>query len=164
MEQKINIINSQNITIIQVEGEVVYGAKGLLPKEQETKLQDGDERNFCFLSIDVVDHSTLSSQFSPENINHTLMNLRQWLNSIITSKGGRELNWAGDGGNFYFLQEKVEDRAVDKAVSSSMDILKGLAGFNETKNQLYLKERRRDIRLRIGIDSGTAIYRKDPGN
>ncbi len=164
MEQKINIINSQNIPIIQAEGDVVYGAKGLLPKEQETKLYDGDERNFCFLSIDVVGHSTLSSQFSPANINDILMNLREWLNSIITKKWGSELNWAGDGGIFYFLQEKAEDRAIDNAVSSSFDILNTLSDFNNSKNSLFLQGNRNDIRLRLSMDFGPAIYRKDPGN
>lgn len=63
-------------------------------------LKDGDERNFCFLSIDVVGHSKLSSIFSPESINNTLMNLRNWINPIIKDKNGTELNWGGDGGNF----------------------------------------------------------------
>jgi hypothetical protein len=59
----------------------------------------------AFISIDVVGHSSLSGKFSPESINLTLMNLRNWLNDIISHKNRKELNWTGDGGIFYFLQE-----------------------------------------------------------
>ncbi|MBU1345227.1 MAG: hypothetical protein KKD66_26755, partial [Proteobacteria bacterium] len=164
MEQKIAVNQSQNVTIIQIGGNLYREAKGLLPKEGETTLQDGDERNCCFLSIDVVGHSSFSAHFNPTDINNTLMNLRNWLNGIITKKGGKELNWAGDGGIFYFLQEKVEDTAVDSAISSSYEILDTLPNFNNSKNSLFLLGKRIDIRLRLSIDFGSLIYRKDPGN
>lgn len=171
MQQNIKVTGSQEVTIIQAGGDVYYrGAKelevkGLLPKELESKLKDGDERDFYFLSIDVVGHSGLSSEFSPESINSTLMNLRHWLNPIITKKKGGKLSWAGDGGIFYFLQEKATDKAVDNAVSSSMDILNGLSDFNSSShNKLYIEGKRTNIRLRLGIDFGRAIYRAEPGN
>ncbi len=165
IRQDINVSDSQNVKIIQTAGDVYYiEAKGLLPEEVESKLRDGDERNFCFLSIDVAGHSDFSSKFRPADINDTLMNLRKWLNSIISKKEGKELNWAGDGGIFYFLQEKATDKAVDNAVSSSMDILGGLADFNDSHNKLYIEGRRTDIRQRFGIDFGRTIYRADSGN
>ncbi len=164
----INITGSQNVEIIQAGGDVYYekvdvykvSTDVLLPKQKESALNDGDERNFCFLSIDVVDHSRFSSEFNLANINDTLIELHKWLNSIITNKkNGKELNWAGDGGIFYFLQEKVTDKAIDNAVSSSMDILNNLVDFNASHNQLKI-----DIRLRLGIDFGRTIYRKEPGD
>lgn len=112
----------------------------------------------------MVGHSYFSSKFKPSDINHTLMELQKWLNSIISKRKGKELNWAGDGGIFYFLQVKVDDKSVDNAVSSSMDILDGIAHFNDSHNKLYYEGKRTDIRLRLGIDFGSAIYRTDFGN
>ncbi|MEK9149760.1 MAG: FHA domain-containing protein, partial [Candidatus Desantisbacteria bacterium] len=170
-DEGVSITDTQDIKI-SYSGKVyrekvdVYeiSADVLLPKEEEVILSDGDERNFCFLSIDVVDHSTLSSLFNPVDINHTLIKLQKWINSIITNKKGKGLIWAGDGGVFYFLQGKVIDKAIDNAVLSSMEILDKLAYFNDSHNQLSIKGRRHDIKLRVGIDFGRTIYRKEPGN
>ncbi|MFH1860280.1 MAG: PASTA domain-containing protein [bacterium] len=129
-------------------------------KNQQEEEKDGEQKNICFLSIDVVDHSAFSSKFNHNDIDATLVALRKWLNSIIISKKGKELSWAGDGGIFYFL----DDKAVDNAVLSSMEIFDQLQNFNtdEGKNKLCFEGTKSDINLRIGIDFGITICHSDP--
>ena len=65
---------------------------------KEVKLKDGDVRNFCFLSIDIKEHSKFHQKYGNTEIQNTLIEFHDFVKNNCKSQKGFEINWAGDGG------------------------------------------------------------------
>jgi hypothetical protein len=86
------------------------------------------------------------------------------INAIVSSYGGEEWDWAGDGGIYAFHLEKIDEPSIENGVYSAKRILDTLDSFNQSPhNKLSFKGERYHIRLRMGIDTGRAVYHEDPG-
>ena len=87
------------------------------------KLKNGDNREFAFLSIDIVDHSSLSTKFNPKDISHTITAFHSYVKGHVDRHSGTRISWGGDGGVFYFLQYTETDKACDWAFLAAKEIL-----------------------------------------
>ena len=133
-------------------------------KKRAKKLESGKYYEFCFLAVDVIDSTSLYDKFPTKDIHKTLTQLREMVKGIVSSYGGEEWDWAGDGGIYAFHLEKIDEPSIENAVYSAKSILDTLNSFNQSShNTLSFKGERYHIRLRMGIDTGRAVYHEDPG-
>jgi molybdenum cofactor biosynthesis enzyme MoaA len=118
------------------------------------KLKDGDLHEFSFLAVDVVAHSQLIKEYSRLDVNNTFNVFASGVISKIRNRNGHLLSWAGDGGLFAFYGNEKEKSAV----LGGIDILKWLPTFNRYESSISDV-----IDVRMGVNSGNALYNSDPG-
>ncbi len=117
-------------------------------------LRAGHEYTLVFASLDIVNSSEIVRNNIKDDVEVTMSRLREYMKSYIEKKNGRIWMWQGDGclAVFYGTQ------AVTHAVIAMIQILAHLPIFNIAKNELRVEN---DIRLRIGVHIGTAVYQHE---
>lgn len=119
------------------------------------KLREGDLREFSFLHVDVVDHSTLVKDNSSIVVDETLEYFKEYVKEGVQSHKGKIWSWLGDGGLCAFY----ENDKVLYSVISGIKLLENLPSFN-----LYRNTTNTEIKIRIAIHKGNAKYRIDTGS
>lgn len=129
------------------------------PSDQDSwsDLREGAERQFCFLSVDVVGHSGLSRRHAKKRVDKVLCELRALTRRTCEFHHGKEFNWGGDGGMFWFF----EGYPWDDSVSAGTSILAEIPNFNRTIASTALGE---DIAIRVVCHLGLATYHRDHGD
>ncbi len=117
-------------------------------------LQAGSEYSHAFSSIDVVMSSEFTRLNIREDVETTLVRLRRYISEKVEKRDGRIWTWSGDGGIAVF---HGEDAAM-QSILSMIEVLNFLPLFNIAKNEMRAES---DIRLRIGMHYGTAVYNSD---
>jgi class 3 adenylate cyclase len=120
-------------------------------------LHDGVERQFCFLSIDVVDHSGFLRRNAKKRVDKVLRGLRDLTSRICEHRRGKEFHWASDGGIFWFF----EGYSCDDAVTAGSTILAEMPNFNSTISSPGVNE---NIAIRLVCHLGLATYHADHGD
>jgi hypothetical protein len=128
-----------------------------IEKKQEKRndwgfLEEGKVYNFCFASVDICGNSKLVREYDSMLIKDTYKNFKNMVTASVECRKGRIWNWEGDGGLLVFHL----DDFVNQAVLSCIDIMASMIVFNATSNTLN-----EDIRIRIGLNAGTAEYKND---
>lgn len=118
-------------------------------------LQEGELREFSFLRIDIVDHSTLVKENAKIVVEETLNCFKEYVGKRVQSHKGKVWSWSGDGGLCAFYEN---DKIID-CVICGIKLLENLSSFNLHKNTLD-----KEINIRIAIHNGNAKYRVDTGN
>lgn len=120
-------------------------------------LGKGARRVFGFLQVDIVSHSTLPG--ADRRISDTRDNFHKQVLGILTSHGGQELNWAGDGGAYLFLIDQSIE--FDRMVTGALQVMDSLRLFNalRTLNTLDVP-----VRIRLSCHKGEAIWDPDLSN
>jgi class 3 adenylate cyclase len=117
-------------------------------------MRDGEEYNLSFASIDIVANSEIVRQNVRVDVDNTYSCLRSFIQKQVVSRNGRIWFWHGDGGVAAFYDHK----GIMQSIVSTIAILSYLPVFNVFENELHSDN---DIKLRIGIHYGSAIYKKD---
>lgn len=117
-------------------------------------LQEGQEYNLVFASVDVAGSSALARTNVPVDVENTMNRMRAFIQDNVEAYNGRIWYWHGDGGVVAFHGPDGGTRAV----VSSVTILAYLPLFNLTQSELRPEN---DVMLRIGIHAGLATYRAD---
>lgn len=117
-------------------------------------LQEGQEYNLVFASVDVAGSSALARTNVPVDVESTLARMRVYIQDNVEAYNGRIWYWHGDGGVIAFYGSDGGTRCVVSAVT----ILAYLPIFNLTQSELRPEN---DVMLRIGIHAGLATYRAD---
>jgi class 3 adenylate cyclase len=131
---------------------VVFIEKTLEKRNDWGFLEEGKVYNFCFVSVDICGNSKLVREYDSLMIKDTYKNFKKMVTNSVEIRKGRIWNWEGDGGLCVFHL----DDFVNQAVLSSIDIMSSMIIFNSTTNLLN-----EDIRIRIGINAGSAEYKND---
>ena len=121
-------------------------------------LEDGKKYEFCFLRIDIVEHSKLVESNPDELMDDTLNAFAEVVDLLVQNHDGKIWSWAGDGGLVGFHNSGRLTYTCEQSVSCSMEILEELAPFNE--------EHRLEgggIRVKLAIHKGYARYREKTG-
>jgi class 3 adenylate cyclase len=66
-------------------------------------LEDGKKYEFCFLRIDIVEHSKLVESNPDELMDDTLNAFAEVVDLLVQNHDGKIWSWAGDGGLVGFL-------------------------------------------------------------
>lgn len=114
-------------------------------------LQSGSEYYHVFTSIDIVMSSELTRLNIREDVETTLLRFRRYVFEKVEKRNGRIWSWSGDGGIAVYQGEE----AAVESVLTMLEILNYLPLFNISKNEMRAES---DIRLRIGMHYGTAVY------
>jgi len=110
---------------------------------------------FVFLNIDIVHSSGLLG--SGVERFQLFNDFGDYIDGKISGHKGHKVNWGKDGGIFLFGgRDTKENNMYHDAVLSAVDMLEGLNGFN--MRRAHPEE---DIKVRIAIHSGEAIYHDD---
>jgi class 3 adenylate cyclase len=121
----------------------------------EDELEEGHAYVFACLQVDIMKHS---SMLGPE---HNRANLKadfmEQVEGVVRSLKGFKMGWQGDGGQYLF--PCLKEHGYDRAVFAARRILIGLPETNKQFEFLYNLNFQLD--LRVSIDSGSAIYKKD---
>lgn len=117
-------------------------------------LQQGNEYSHVFSSIDIVMSSEFTRLNIREDVETTLVRFRRYIYEKVEKRDGRIWSWSGDGGISVFHGEN----AAMQSILSMIEILNFLPLFNISKNEMRAES---DIRLRIGMHYGTAVYNSD---
>ncbi|MCB1175538.1 MAG: hypothetical protein KDK39_18320 [Leptospiraceae bacterium] len=117
-------------------------------------LQENQEYAMSFISIDIIASSELIRTNVKEDVEQTLTGLKSFVRQCVENWDGRLWFWYGDGGMAVFHGESC----VPMSVLSMVSLLNQLPLFNIMQNELRSEN---DIKLRIGMHYGTAIYKKD---
>lgn len=115
-------------------------------------LREGHEYIFSFIYLDIVDNSTLFSQYPIDIIQATHIDLRNIVQYAIERRNGRIWSWEGDGGMgvFFFNNKELN------ATLSCMEIIHELLIYNHTRSRL-----KRPMELRIAVHTGSCVYMND---
>jgi hypothetical protein len=125
--------------------------------DKRSSLQTGHRYEFVCLQIDIAGHSKLAD---PERILHAAKaRFGKQVEGIVKTYGGDRLNWAGDGGAFFF--QSTDGREFDEAVRAAFRILECLPSINDEIQQTAGLTQ--TLEARISLDVGQAIYDEDPG-
>jgi class 3 adenylate cyclase len=121
----------------------------------ENCLKEKKEYEFSFVSVDTVDSSQLSVEEQRPKLDQTYDSLQHLITTTALKYDGSLWSWQGDGGLLAFWGKSHRTSAL----FFCFEILGFLPVFN-------LKDSRigRDINLRFGIDSGTAVYKNEKGS
>ncbi|MGQ9630239.1 MAG: hypothetical protein ACUVXI_07965 [bacterium] len=118
-------------------------------------VHEGNEYSFGFLSVDISGNSKIVSRYPREDVERVYRSLYKYLCEKVERRHGRFWSWQGDGGLCAFYCDDISNAAVNSAV----DILLGMPLFNTESNSLN-----DDIRLRLAVHRGKAIYIAQKGN
>ena len=113
------------------------------------RLLEGDERKMTTLRLDIVGNSVLVKNNPRSKIEKTYDEVRQIVNTAVTSRNGRLWSWEGDGALAVFLFGAIEKMAV----CAGMEILHELFFFNRLRNTLDSP-----VNVRMGISIGQLRY------
>jgi len=118
-------------------------------------LRDGDLVQLGVLQIDIEGHSKL--QGTDRSLKDTKAMLRRHAEAIVGMRGGKVLNYAGDGGSFMFL---LSTGAVyDDLVFTAIQIIRNLPILN---NEVAVRtDLEVSLNLRISCDYGNVTYHED---
>jgi class 3 adenylate cyclase len=131
---------------------VVYIEKNLEKRNDWGFLEDGKVYNFCFVSVDICGNSKLVREYDSLLIKDTYKNFKKMVCTSVESRKGRIWSWEGDGGLLVFHL----DDFVNQSILACVDIVSSMPVFNATSNMLG-----EDIRIRIGLNAGSAEYKND---
>jgi hypothetical protein len=125
--------------------------------EKRSSLITGHRYEFVCLQIDIAGHSKLGDA---ERIIHAAkQRFRTQIIGIVTSYGGMQFKWEGDGGAFLF--QATDGREFEEAVFAAFRILESLPSINE---EIRLTAGLgQPLAVRISLDSGQAVYDETPG-
>jgi hypothetical protein len=115
-------------------------------------LEEGITYNFCFVSVDICENTRIVRKYDNSIVKETYKNFNRLITNLSEARKGRIWHWEGDGGLIVYHL----DDFVNQAVLTSIEILSSMAIFNATAN--FLGE---NIKIRIGINAGTAEYKKN---
>lgn len=117
-------------------------------------MREGEEYYHSFASIDMVLSSELVQNNLKQDIDITMARLRNYVYSHVEQENGRMWSWFGDGGMAVFFGEET----INHAMVAMIRILSFLPIFNIAHSELHADS---DIRLRIGLHYGKAVYQQD---
>lgn len=120
------------------------------------KIESGKRIEIGLLQIDIVGHSKFKD--NDRDIQKIKVLFREIVEGIVKIRGGRLLNWSGDGGCFMFLID-TGGGFFDLAFSA-IQILNNLPFINE--EAIIRFDFSEAISVRISGDSGIVVYDKDP--
>lgn len=120
-------------------------------------INEGEVREFCFLEVDVVDHSRISRDNARLKVEETFGALKDCVEERVRICEGQVWSWEGDGGLCVFFGD--DQPIAEFGVECALEIIKGLGEFNETNNSLN-----QEIKVRIALHRGTARYLDERGN
>lgn len=113
-------------------------------------LEEGSTNNFCFCSIDICGNTGLVKKYDINLVRETYKNFKSIVLDKASLREGRIWSWEGDGGLVVFHLNDF----INTAIIFSIDILASMPYFNACHNLLG-----EDIKIRIGINAGTAEYK-----
>lgn len=119
------------------------------------ELKDGEPRIFGFIQIDIVGSSSLAGPNAV--LMRTKANLRNQLSGISSIYDIMPLSWAGDGGVWSLLIDKME--SFDLLTQCGLHLLETMNFFNEMKGISNLADSA--ISVRITCHAGEAIFNKE---
>ncbi len=134
----------------------------VITKERRTKLNldtllPGSRIELGFLQVDIVGRSKFVE--SDKAIHRAKAIFRGLVEGIVTSRDGKVLNWAGEGGSFMFIIS--DNEGLSDMVFSGFQILHSLPIIND---EIAAKSRFGEtFSVRISADTGTVLYNRDPG-
>lgn len=147
------------VKAILAEGFLYDGETGLFMENPEERispnwgrLEEGDEKNFAFLRLDIVKNSRLVKANPKAKIEAAYAELRSIVSRSVLSRNGRVWYWEGDGCLCSFLYAQKERAAL----LSGIEILNGLYLYNLCTNPLSSP-----IRLRLSGHCGPLRYSAD---
>jgi len=117
-------------------------------------MRDGEEYQLCFASVDIVGNSQIVQSNVRVDVENTYSRLRSYIYKHIENHNGRIWYWHGDGGLAVFHDYS----GIGNSMLAMITILSHLPVFNLCENELNPDT---DIRLRIGINYGSAVYSSD---
>ena len=117
-------------------------------------MKPGQEYPMSFVSIDIVSSSELVRTNVKDDVEITIGRLKQYVKSYVENWEGRLWYWYGDGGMAAFQGKD----SVPMSTLSMIALLVNLPVFNIVENELRSEN---DIKLRVGIHYGTAIFKED---
>jgi class 3 adenylate cyclase len=122
------------------------------PKETKESAV-ADERQFCFMSVDMVGHTLLTANL-PHRAIYDIMNaFHEWIERDVSKEKGEVWSWAGDGALCAFGPGFPDPTAKTLAcVRAAMEILDSLPRFNERREET----RKTPVRLRVACHLGYA--------
>lgn len=118
------------------------------------KLTNGTFAEFCFIKLDIAGHSKIVENNPKKRVSNTLDSFENYVDGYISDFGGQLWSWQGDGGLVAFLGRE----STENAVKSALCIIDELDSFNKFKSEIS-----EEIRVRIAIHIGTALYREHTG-
>jgi hypothetical protein len=120
-------------------------------------LKTGHRYEFVCLQIDIAGHSKLGDA---ERVLHEAKDrFHRQITGIVENYGSESLGWKGDGGVFLF--PVTDGREFDESVFAAFRILGSLPSINE---ELRLTTKLvQSLEVRLSLDSGQAVYNKNPG-
>jgi hypothetical protein len=125
--------------------------------EKRSGLNTGHRYEFVCLQIDIAGHSRLTD--AERTIHAAKERFRNQINGTVTTYSGQPFKWEGDGGAFLF--QVTDGREFGEAVFAAFRILESLPGINEEiRLTAGLSQ---TLAVRISLDSGQAVYDKNPG-
>ncbi len=123
--------------------------------ETFTTLFNSKRVELGLLIIDIVGHSKL--QGADKTLKEVKDKFKRLVEGIVTSRGGKLFNWAGDGGSFMFL---VDNNGFNDLAFSALQMLNSLPAINE---EIAIYTGFSDtLSVRISCDSGVVVYDVDP--
>ncbi|MCR9141199.1 MAG: hypothetical protein NXI24_03040 [bacterium] len=117
-------------------------------------LREGDSENFTFLSVDMVDSSSLGEENAANRINHTLFNYKEFVRNFVEGEDGRVWSWDGDGG----LAAFIGTDSTKQAMLAARGVLAYLPHFNASGNKLGNGE---FLSLRLAVHYGYCSFSLD---
>ena len=117
--------------------------------------------DFVFIKIDIVEHSILVAEGRAKQVWEILDDFHAYVESVVTSHGGRIWGWQGDGG-LCVLKTGAKCERVDNAVQAALKILRGVSPFDLQLEPFNGAKTR--IKIRIAVHLGTARPQADTGN
>lgn len=106
------------------------------------RMLEGQKQRRTFLSVDVVGSSKMKLASSELAVEHSFQQFHSWLSEVVAKHGGQIHSVAGDGAMCMFADD-VE------AVKAALELQRGIARFNATKNLLPIP-----FQIRCGISAG----------
>src|SRR3954467_13974150 len=124
---------------------------------ERVSLKTRHRYEFICLQIDIAGHSKLTDA---ERILHAAkVRFHDQIKGIVATYHGLPFKWEGDGGAFLF--PITDGKEYDEAVFAAFRILESLPSVNE---ELRLTAGLgQSLAVRISLDSGQAVYDKNPG-
>lgn len=117
--------------------------QALLKVFAETKKKlDALGREVAFLSIDVVDSTSMKDREDAASVQYDFGEYRKMVETILRARGVLKSTWTPDGVMGCFSN-------VDEAVRAGKDVIHGLVDFNKN-----VKLMNRDFQVRCGVNAG----------
>lgn len=120
------------------------------------KFNEGEIYEFCFLDIDIIEHSKILKSNPPDKVEKALDEFEKYITKKVGRYNGAIWGWQGDGGLCVFYG----DAKARDSLLCALDILNGLAIFNINGDKKPIDE---EIKVRIGCHKGTAKYKRQHG-